>query len=289
MSFPEAAAMALGEPAPQQAAVRPKVPSRKAPAKPSGMLEAAAMGLVEAAESRLWTDDGEAAREWLEVERGLSEGVIRAARLGWMPEATGVPWKPPGIVLPWFNGGRLALVKVRPPDPWRERFPGDRRPPKYIEAYRNPARLVCYPCPEAIQPGRALIAVEGELDCLSAALGDLAAVVTLGSASARPDPSVLGKMLTAFPWFVATDNDPAGDESAGGWPSCARRVKPPGTLKDWTEVRQWGIDLLRWWSEILAGKERPPLFPWEEVQKLRWGPAIGDSTPGIDIGEPFPP
>ncbi len=42
------------------------------------------------------------------------------------------------------------------------------------------------------------------------------------------------------------------------------------------------MDLARWWRDVLAGIDRPPLFTWDELSRWRWGPAIGDPTPGID-------
>jgi DNA polymerase-1 len=65
-------------------------------------------------------------------------------------------------------------------------------------------------------------------------------------------------MLSAFPWYIATDNDPAGDKAADGWPSVARRIRPPGPHKDWTEAHKGGVDLRRFWEDVLAGNERPP-------------------------------
>ena len=53
-----------------------------------------------------------------------------------------------GVVIPWFASGRLALVKIRQPEG---------RKPKYAEVFRDPARLVCYPGPETIRPGRPLV------------------------------------------------------------------------------------------------------------------------------------
>jgi hypothetical protein len=250
--------------------------------------EAAAVALVEAAAVRLWTPEGADALRYLTGPRCLSLETIRAARLGWTP---GV-WIPTrdgdrsfqarGWVVPWYAGGRLALVKIRQPD--------DRRP-KYAEAYRDPARLVCYPGPEAVRPGRPLVIVEGELDalCLGDVLGELVSVVTLGSASARPEPRDLGVMLVAAPWFVATDADPAGERAAEGWPARARRIRPP-LGKDWTEARAAGVDLRRWWSDVLSGIDRPPLWTWDELSRWRWGPALTDGGgPGIDNpGRPSP-
>jgi hypothetical protein len=243
------------------------------------------LALVDAAAARPWTPEGTNALAYLTgPQRCLTAETVRAARLGWTPRADGVAWQPPGVVIPWFVGDPLALVKIRPPDEWRARFPEGKRPPKYLEAFRDPARLVCYPSPATIRPGHPLVAVEGELDaiCLGEALGELAAVVTLGSASARPIPATLSPFLSAAPWYVSTDADAAGDKAADGWPARARRVRPPEPYKDWTEARADGVDLSRWWRDILTGNPRPPLFTWDDLSRWRWGPATGDPTPGID-------
>jgi hypothetical protein len=201
-----------------------------------------------------------------------------------------LPGRPKGIAIPWFAAGeRLALVKLRQPEGAR---------PKYREVFRD--RPTIYPGPRVIQPGRPLVIVEGELDALllGQELADLdVSVVTLGSASARPVPSILRVMLTAAPWFVATDNDEAGNKAAGEWPTAVKRVRPPGAFKDWTEAAQggadWGwtipthgINLRRWWTEILAGNLSPPLYTWEELSTWRWGFAVGDLTPGTVNDQP---
>ena len=187
--------------------------------------------------------------------------------------------------MPWFLGGRLALVKVRLPEEWREGFPKDRRPPKYLEAFREPSRLACYPGPDVIHSGRPLVIVEGEFDALALgeSLAELAAVVTLGSASARPEPRHLGMMLSAVPWFIATDRDAAGEKAAEGWPGRTRRVRPPEPFKDWTDAKAGGIGLARWWRDILAGIDRPPSFTWPELAAWRWGDAVCDTEGGIVV------
>jgi hypothetical protein len=295
-TFPEARAYLTGATVPSgktrprpgpEARPEPKPP--EAPPKPSGMPEDAALALVTDSEARLWSVDGADARVYLE-SRGLSGATIRAARLGWTPRADGVAWKPPGLVLPWFDGGRLVLVKVRPDDAWRDRFPPEgKRPPKYLEAYRDPARLLCYPSPEAIRPGRALVIVEGELDALllGQELRDLAPVITLGSASDRRRPAILGRMLPAAPWYVAMDADDAGDKAAAKWTGGrTRRVRPPEPFKDWTDAQAGGINLARWWTDRLGGNEAPPLYSWDDLSTNRWGPAVDDPTPGIVIDRP---
>jgi hypothetical protein len=42
-------------------------------------------------------------------------------------------------------------------------------------------------------------------------------------------------------------------------------------FKDWTEVLAGKLDLARWWRDIFAGVERPPLFTWDELASWRWG------------------
>jgi hypothetical protein len=95
-------------------------------------------------------------------------------------------------------------------------------------------------------------------------------------------------MLAAAPWFIATDRDEAGDRAAAGWPARARRVSPPEPYKDWTEARQGGVDLARWWRDILSGIEPPPLYTWDDLAAWRWGPARDDSTSGLVIDRANP-
>ena len=293
LSFPEAVARLTGTPNSPMRSGNPLAPDARIQGRnqvarangggptprPSGLPPEAAAALVEAAAARLWSPEGADALAYLTgPDRSLSPETIQAARLGWtpgvdVPKADGGTFRPLGVVVPWFDGDRLALVKIRQPDGRR---------PKYAEAFRDPARLVCYPGPATIRPGRLLIVTEGEFDSLALgeALGDMAAVVTLGSASARPDPAALGRVLAAPRWFIATDADEAGDKAADGWPARARRVRPPGRFKDWTEAKAAGVDLARWWRDILAGVDRPPLFSWPALAAWRWG--VADEAPGID-------
>jgi hypothetical protein len=288
MSFPEAVAYLAGGSAstrPPTSRPRPAArPPADAPTEPEGMTETDALALEADAERRLWTPEGVDTLAYL-AGRGLTPETIRAARLGWTPRVQartkdGRPYTARGVVIPWFDGDRLTLVKIRQPEGVR---------PKYREVFRNRDRPPgIYPGRRVIRPGCPLLITEGEFDALllGQELADLAAVVTLGSASARPEPATLGPMLAAFPWYVATDNDPAGDKATAGWPSRARRVRPPGSFKDWTEVRQGRVNLRRWWGDILAGRTAPPLFTWDELAGWRWGPARDDPTPSIIIGMP---
>lgn len=298
LSFPMAVAYLVGGPNPSgtpRTAMAPK--SRPAPRpepQASGLTEAAAQALVEDAELRLWTPEGADALAYLRgPKRGLRDETIRAARLGWTPSVQ-LPrkggsgtYQATGIVVPWFDGDRLTLVKVRQP--------AERRP-KYAEAFRSADFTSLYPGRRMIRQGEPLVVVEGEFDALllGQELGELAAVVTLGSASSRPTDEILDLMVISPRWYLAHDADEAGDEAAKAWPESARRVRPPtlrthpadGVAKestDWSDLRTFGVDLRRWWSDRLAGTDRPPLFTWEELAGWRWGPGEDDPEPGIVV------
>ncbi len=292
VAFPEAArivAELTGIVPTSGASPRPRLPARptasktekppdRPPEGPSGLPLADALGLVTGAAGRLWTPEGGKALAYLRG-RGLGDETIRAARLG-VVESVSIPtregdrcYQARGVVIPWFDEDRLALVKIRQ---------SEGRKPKYAEAFRDRPRV--YPDPAVIEPGRPLIIVEGEFDALllGQELRDLAAVVTLGSASSRPDLATRAEMLAAAPWYVATDADEAGDKAASGWPAVARRVRPPGSFKDWTEAAQAGVNLRCWWLPRLGGTEAL----WSHLAALRWGPALNDPTPE-DGPDPF--
>ena len=99
----------------------------------------------------------------------------------------------------------------------------------------------------------------------------MASVVTLGSASDRsPDLATRIAMMTASPWFVAGDGDPAGEANASDWMSrsgrCVR-ARPP--LGDWTEARGDGYRLGQWWAETIAGRDPDRFDPtWYELSDI---------------------
>jgi DNA primase len=260
-------------------------PSRKPTPTISGLAEAEATALVESAVAYLWSPDGAEALAYLTgSRRGLTVETIRSARLGWtsgvmIPKADGKSFRALGVTIPWFRNGKLALLKIRQPDGRR---------PKYAEAFRDPARVGCYPGMDTIQPGRPLLVAEGEFDSLLLGqdLSGLASVITLGAASGSPCASILAPMLATSPWFIATDNDDAGDEAAAKWPDSSLRIRPPGAFNDWTELKAHGVNLRRWWTEVFAGVEHPRLFTWEEARELRWGSDAEKGEPGLDV---FPP
>ncbi len=251
VGFPEAVAYLAGKPTPSGKLARPRPPAAsrdKAPAKPpeeaSGLPLADALARIADAEQRLWTPSGVDALKYLHG-RGLTDQTIRAARLGWLPKvmllkADGVTyWRASGVTIPWFDRDRLTLVKIRRPE-------GSE--PRYVEAFRD--RPEVFPSMELIRPGAPLVIVEGEFDALllGQELAGLASVVTCGSASNGPSGRILTTGLCCPRWYAAHDADPAGDDAAPKWPARTIRVRPPEG-KDWTDARQAGINLRRWWVE----------------------------------------
>jgi hypothetical protein len=202
--------------------------------------------------------------------RGLADDTIRRAHLGYVsevavPTGAGSGVRRSGVAIPWFDGQRLTMVKLRQPDGVS---------PKYVEVYRDEPTL--FPGRSAVIPGRPLVIVEGELDTLllGEQVGDLVSVVTLGSASSGPHSLDIGILIPASPWFIALDNDACGHAAAERWLSQskrARRVRPPVCHKDWTEAHLAGVNLRRWWADRLAGNEAPELFTWPELSTWRWG------------------
>ncbi len=262
-------------PSRNESASGPRPAGAGRPGDPGEIDAEAAAALIAESAARLWNPEGASGLAYLRG-RGLSDATIRIARLGWVP-AMDLRGRPRGVVLAWFAGGGPTLVKIRQPAGIE---------PKYREVYRDRDRhLGLYPGPGAILAGRPLIIVEGEFDCLllGQALADLAGVVTLGSASERLAPDLLARMLSAPVWYAAHDADAAGDKAASALPTRARRVRPPAPFKDWTGAavspegtHGCGVNLLRWWSAILAGDPTPPLFTWDELAGWRWGPALDD-------------
>jgi hypothetical protein len=46
------------------------------------------------------------------------------------------------------------------------------------------------------------------------------------------------------------------------------------------------VNLAQWWKDRLTWIENPKRSAWDELAAKRWGPAIGDATPGIVIDKP---
>jgi hypothetical protein len=163
-SFPQAIASLTGGPA---LSGKTRLRSEPQPSRRPALSPEAVATLVDEAEVRLWTPSGSIGRSYLtKWRRCLTPETIRAAHLGWTFKDDNVPWGAMGIIVPWFNACRLARVKIRVHDGWRQKFPKGKLPPKYLELFRDPALVGLYPGPEVIRPGRPVVIVEGEFDAL---------------------------------------------------------------------------------------------------------------------------
>jgi hypothetical protein len=167
MTFTEAVARLTGRSAPS-GTTRPRPSPRPGPSRsprppPRGCPRPPPWPSWWRPKARLWSADGVDALAYLTAPRCLSSETIRAARLGWTPGVRlatkdGRSYSARGWVIPWFDGDRLALVKIRQPDGVR---------PKYAEAFRDCPSL--YPDRRTIRPGRPLVISEGSLTpCFSA-------------------------------------------------------------------------------------------------------------------------
>lgn len=288
-SFAEALAeLGLDEgPRPRARPRPPQGVSRQTAAQaPSKDWRALASEIVADCCAALWSPGGEEALWFLKEERLLTDETIRTASLGYNPDWRPLPeWlkRPdedrtpclaPGILIPCPGAGGIELINVRRPKG---------SDPKYI-AMRGSRRGGIFPGPDAIRPGRPLVVVEGEFDCLllGQCIGDVASVITIGSASATPSEESRNRLVFAPVIFAAHDADPAGDEAAARLNLPARRERPPGE-KDWTDLARKGFDLRAWWAPLLGiADERevesaPPVPPLD--------PAIAAALTFMDGGE----
>ena len=135
-------------PATPAAASKSEKAANPPPEGPSGLPLADALALVTEAAARLWTPEGTAALAYLH-SRGLTDETIKAARLGVVASVSiptregGRCYQARGVVIPWFDGDRLALVKIRQPEGTK---------PKYAEAYRDRPRRLSRLCRHRARP-----------------------------------------------------------------------------------------------------------------------------------------
>ncbi|MBI5583485.1 MAG: zinc-binding protein, partial [Deltaproteobacteria bacterium] len=205
-------------------------------------------------------------REWLQG-RGLKFETIRAARLGWNPKdefftrtlwgldpATNEKGKPirtylkAGLIIPHILDGKIIGLKIRKANP----DTGGR----YTHVAGSDASPMIWG-----RDKETLLVVESELDgfLLHQEAGDLAGIIALGSAQARPDQENHQVLKEAGLILVALDTDAAGVQEAWGWwkkhyPNAKRWPVPKGIGKDPTEALQKGLNLRAW---VRAGLPNP--------------------------------
>lgn len=233
-----------------------------------------AAALVEHAEKLL--SETAFAIKWLK-KRGITKKTAAGMRIGWLSEdrfrqreAWGLPqqmkdngqakklWIPGGLVIPMLDGtGAVRRIRIR-------RF-GEQEPRYYV----MPGSIMA--CMAHGFPNRAAVIVESELDAIMLAgiAGDLAAVLALGSSTAKPGADATKALAACAVVLVALDSDRAGAEAMRWWsdnfPNSRRWPVPAG--KDPGEAFASGVDIRAW---VTAG------FP------TAWG--IGPSSFGLVSG-----
>lgn len=264
LSFREACEYLGREPGPRSSWARPARPAwtpREATA-PAAEWQERARAFLDGAVETLWAPRGASMRAWLHEKKGLQDATIRKAGLGFNPAdlyapraSWGLPaalgedgterrqWLPAGLVIPLLHGGDVHRLRVRRSNP------GDGA--RYV--------VVSGSCMAPMAWGLerpALVVVESELDglLLSQDVGDLAGVVALGNAQAKPDKETHEALTRAVCVLVSLDTDTAGAKAAWRfWPDTyGGKVKRWPTVqgKDASDARAKGLDVRAW---IVAG------------------------------------
>jgi DNA primase len=215
-------------------------------------------GLVNEFVDALWCGSpaSRGALKWLH-DRGLEDDTLKAWLIGFNPAARKVNglWIEAGITIPYYAGAELYAINVRRPDVYVRKCP---KADKY-RMITGSQRVLFGADHAAAKPD--VVIVEGEFDALLAwqAVSDYFDVFTMGGARSMPGSSWLTYLAWGERFYIATDNDEAGNEAAGRWMKLVgsrgiRAGVPAG--KDLTEywqkdgnIRQWLISLLP--SEVL--------------------------------------
>lgn len=266
MSYPEAF-RAIGEEMPSDGLHRyasPRIgnptrtctsnppPEKNTPAPSDTWLEKAS-ALVEHAEAELAGSDY--IMKWL-AKRGIGKETATGMRLGWLSEdrfrsralwglpqelkGDGTPkklWIPGGLVIPLIDGyARIRRIRIR-------RFTDQE--PRYVVIPGSAMAGMAHGL-----PNRAAVIVESELDAIMLAgiAADMAAVVAMGSATAKPTSQLLDELRKCAVVLVALDSDRAGAEAMRWWrenlPASRRWPVPQG--KDPGEAFAAGVNIREW-------------------------------------------
>ncbi|MFP5377867.1 MAG: bifunctional DNA primase/polymerase [Acidimicrobiia bacterium] len=175
---------------------------------------------VEQCAARLWRPDGENARRWLGVDRGLPDEVLAVNRVGADPGAprqarpASVAEVGPAVVVPALDGGRLVAVHLRP-------LAATGRP-----ASSHPGAVVVQP-PTARGP--CVVVTDDVVDALSASAGGYRAAAVQSGA----DRAMVAALLRlGAPLVLAVEEGSGAAEDLGdGLVAAGARVArlvPPG-------------------------------------------------------------
>jgi DNA primase len=259
-----------------------------------------ALEVVSTCQAVLWSDDGTKARLWLN-RRGLTSETVRRWCMGFNPDDQKLCglWVPRGIVIPCLAAGKIWYLKVRLAN----------GPTKYRQVSGGQIALFGA---DTIGKHSTVVVTEGEFDAmlLHQEAGDLAGVVTLGSAAARLPDTWVPYLLGVRRLLVAYDTDTAGAKGAAMWAAVASRGQrwPPLAGKDVTDFHLAGGDLRAWVQFALADGLVPIMRPvaaaphtkpapwegqWLRIEDLpdlqaRFGLRVVGGDPDLD-GEPWRP
>lgn len=291
LSFVDACRYLGRDPGPRKDGPRPELAAwePRDATEPPAAWEARARSFLDGAITCLWSDKGRGMRAWLHDFKGLTDATIKAAGLGFNPidiyEPRGTwglepsikedgterrQWIPAGLLIPFIVGGAVHRLRVR-------RDPGDGA--RYVVVSGSLSAPMTWGLERA-----AAVIVESELDglLLNQEAGDLAGVLAIGTATAKPDRITHEGLTRAAVILVSLDSDEAGARAAWAfWPETyGKRVKrwPCVGGKDPSEARAGGLDLRAW---ITAGIfETESRFERFCIQTIDGGLADGEALRG---------
>ena len=250
---------------------------------PTAVWQARAREFVAYAQGQLWqTPD---ALAYLR-DRGLSDDTVRAAGLGYNPNAIkgsvqrwgqcgAYVWLPRGWVIPCESADVLWYVKVR-------RHPDDLGPDDAKYQTLKGGRLTMYGLETlASDHYTDCVICEGELDALLLRqhVGSLVGCVALGSASKGLDMQAIDQLMAIRRVWVALDMDKAGQDGAKKLLAASARIHLlPVPAHDVTDAWKAGHDLVAWVVPRIGPTDRDRRLMWLKYHLNK----LGDRADGDD-------
>jgi len=218
-------------------------------------------------------------RRWLLV-RGIQKDMLVKYQLGWNPgregrdiwrprESWGLEtvlkdngqklrlWIPQGLVIPHISNGIVQRIRIR-----RD----GKKPPRYYVIPGSSMQQM------VINPGhQVLLVVESELDLIMIdQLGDVPAVLALGSSSVKPDRKTADILKDKAVILDALDYDDSGIKSSQWWEENYPQHKhwPVPAGKDPGEAFQAGVDIRAW---LRAGHPQCWSYGQSSLGKIKRG------------------
>lgn len=234
---------------------QPKIQGQPVSEPPSEKWQQAAREVAYIAMNILWGKEGKRAWEYLRKQRGLSEGTIVDAGLGYIP-GDYREWKtieglkvPCGITIPWMTyGGAIWGIKVR-------RAAGQQR---YHQVAGGNIKGSLY-MGDAIKPGLPIMITEGEFDALiaqQAGEGRISAVAIGSAANKRINPRWFPKFMSAPSILIRMDDDQAGQgaaEQIAGLSQASQLIQVPQGKDVNDFYLEAGHQVVHNWINVLIG------------------------------------